>query len=48
MKEGDGDLIGFYVASDERNSVKNIMILYQTGTTLPEKDYYTKTDSDYR
>jgi putative endopeptidase len=43
-KEGDGDLIGFYVASDERNSVKNIMILYQTGTSLPEKDYYTKTD----
>lgn len=47
MKEGDGDIsqIGYYVGSDERNSVKNILILYQSGTTLPEKDYYTKTDS---
>jgi putative endopeptidase len=47
MKEGDGDIsqIGYYVASDERNSVKNIMILIQAGTTLPEKEYYTKMDS---
>jgi len=44
-KEGDGDLVGFYVGADERNSVKNILILYQTGTSLPEKDYYTKMDS---
>ena len=44
-KEGDGDLVGFYVGADERNSVKNILVLYQTGTSLPEKDYYTKTDS---
>jgi len=43
-KEGDGDLVGFYVGADERNSAKNILILYQRGTTLPEKDYYTKTD----
>jgi putative endopeptidase len=44
-KEGNGDLIGYYVGADERNSVKNILVLYQTGTSLPEKDYYTKTDS---
>ena len=44
-KEGDGDLIDFYVGADERNSTKNILVLYQTGTSLPEKDYYTKTDS---
>lgn len=44
--EGDIDeLLGFYVASDERNSAKNILIFVQTGLTLPEKDYYTKTDS---
>jgi putative endopeptidase len=43
--EGDGDLIGMYVGADERNSTKNILILYQTGLSLPEKDYYTKTDS---
>ncbi len=39
------ELLGFYVASDERNSAKNILIFVQTGLTLPEKDYYTKTDS---
>lgn len=44
-KEGDGSLIGFYVSADERNSSKNILILVQTGITLPEKTYYTKTDS---
>lgn len=45
FREGDGDLIGMYVGADERNSAKNILILYQTGLSLPEKDYYTKTDS---
>lgn len=44
-KEGDGGLVGYYVGADERNSNKNILVLYQTGLTLPEKDYYTKTDS---
>lgn len=43
--EGDGALIGIYVGADERNSAKNILSLYQTGITLPEKDYYTKTDA---
>lgn len=42
--EGDGDLLGIYIGADERNSSKNILSLYQTGLTLPEKDYYTKTD----
>lgn len=44
-KEGDGDLIGYYVGADEKNSSKNILVLAQTGISLPEKDYYTKTDS---
>ncbi len=43
--EGDGALIGIYVGADERNSAKNILSLYQTGLTLPEKDYYTNTDA---
>lgn len=43
--EGDGDLLGIYIGADERNSSKNILSLYQTGLTLPEKDYYTKTDA---
>lgn len=43
--KGEGDLIGMYVGADEKNSTQNIVALYQTGTTLPEKDYYTRTDS---
>ncbi|GAC1442309.1 MAG: M13 family peptidase [Sediminibacterium sp.] len=44
-KEGDADLVGYYVGADERNSSKNILIFSQTGTSLPEKEYYTKMDS---
>lgn len=43
--QGDDYLLGMYVGADEKNSSQNIAILYQTGTTLPEKDYYTRTDS---
>lgn len=42
---GEGDLFGYYVGADERNSAINILSLFQSGTTLPEKDYYTKQDS---
>ena len=42
---GQGDLVGFYVNADEKNSGRNIAILYQTGTSLPEKEYYTRNDS---
>ena len=43
--KGEGDLIGLYVGADEKNSTQNIPVFYQTGLTLPEKEYYTKTDS---
>ncbi|MBL7933750.1 MAG: M13 family metallopeptidase [Bacteroidia bacterium] len=43
--KGEGDLIGMYVGADEKNSTQNIVAFYQTGTSLPEKDYYTRTDS---
>ena len=42
---GEGDLMGFYVNADEKNSTKNIAIFYQSGLNLPEKEYYTKQDS---
>ncbi|MBL0358451.1 MAG: M13 family metallopeptidase [Chitinophagaceae bacterium] len=43
---GDDDgLISAYVGADEKNSSVNILSLYQTGLSLPEKDYYTKNDS---
>ena len=47
MKQANSDfsLIGYYVAADEKNSSRNMLILVQTGLNLPEKSYYTKTDS---
>lgn len=42
--DGDGDLFGFYVGPDDKNSTRNIAVLTQTGLTLPEKDYYFKND----
>ena len=42
--EGEGDLFGFGVGPDDKNSTKNIAAMYQTGLTLPEKEYYTKND----
>lgn len=44
-KDGDGDLIGWEVSSDQTNSSMNMVNMFQTGLTLPEKDYYTRKDS---
>lgn len=45
LKVGDGSIIGFYVGPDDKHSTVNIAQFYQTGIGLPEKDYYTRTDS---
>ncbi|HCW08961.1 MAG TPA: peptidase M13 [Cytophagales bacterium] len=45
QKNGDGSIIGFYVAPDDKHSTINIAQFYQTGIGLPERDYYFKTDS---
>ncbi len=45
FKTGDGFLLGFYVSPDDRISAKNVAHFDQTGLSLPDKDYYTKTDS---
>lgn len=42
---GQGDLMGFNVGADEKNSQENIAIFSQSGLSLPEKDYYTRQDS---
>jgi len=43
---GDDDgLISAYVGADEKNSTMNILSFYQSGLSLPEKDYYIKNDS---
>lgn len=40
-----GRLIGFYVGADDRQSSTNRINFGQAGLSLPEKEYYTKTDS---
>lgn len=42
---GNDGLISMQVGADEKNSSMNILNLYQSGLSLPEKDYYTKQDS---
>lgn len=45
--ENDG-LISSSVGADEKNSTMNILNLYQSGLSLPEKEYYSKQDSATR
>ncbi|MDB5123228.1 MAG: peptidase [Mucilaginibacter sp.] len=44
-KDGDGDLLGFYVSPDDKISTKNAAHFDQTGLNLPNRDYYFKTDA---
>ena len=44
-KDGDGDLIGWEVSADQTNSSVNMVNMFQTGLSLPEKDYYTRKDA---
>lgn len=44
-KTDEAELLGLSVGADEKNSTTNIVSLYQAGLSLPEKDYYFKTDS---
>jgi putative endopeptidase len=48
LKKGDGTIIGFGIAPDDKNSSVNIAHVYQTGIGLPDRDYYFKTDSSTR
>lgn len=45
QKAGNSSIIEFYVSPDDKHSTVNIAQFPQTGTGLPERDYYFKTDS---
>jgi putative endopeptidase len=45
MKTGNRSIIGFNIAPDDKNSKINIAHIRQSGTGLPTRDYYFKTDS---
>ena len=44
QKSGYAPIFSFYVGADEKNSSVNIVNLRQGGLSLPNRDYYTKTD----
>ncbi|MDP2174422.1 MAG: M13 family metallopeptidase [Bacteroidota bacterium] len=43
-QRGFGNLFGFYVSIDAKNSQRNIVYMGQGGLSLPDVDYYTKED----
>lgn len=44
---GVGSPIGFFVDQDDKNSTQHLAGIVQSGTTLPDRDYYLKDDPKY-
>ncbi len=42
-----GGPIGFYVDQDDKNSTQYLAVVIQSGTSLPDRDYYLKEDEKY-
>ncbi len=40
--------IGFYISTDDKNSKRYLAAVAQSGTTLPDRDYYLNTDDEYQ
>jgi putative endopeptidase len=45
VRSGNRSIISFGISPDDKNSGINIAHIYQAGISLPERDYYFKTDS---
>ena len=45
IKVGNGSIMAFGVGPDDKNSSLNIAHAYQTGISLPDRDYYFKSDA---
>ncbi len=43
---GVGSPMGLFVSIDRKNSTQYVPILVQTGTTLPDRDYYLQTEEE--
>ena len=39
--------IGFLISTDDKNSSRYLAAVVQSGTTLPDRDYYLKKDEEY-
>ncbi|MCA9171773.1 MAG: M13 family metallopeptidase, partial [Planctomycetales bacterium] len=44
---GIGGAIGFYVDQDDKDSTRYLAAIVQSGTTLPDRDYYLNDDQKY-
>lgn len=44
LTENNGILFQPYVGADEKNSSMNILVFYQSGLGMPDRDYYVKAD----
>lgn len=45
--QGVGGPIGFFVTTDAKNSSQYLAAIVQSGTSLPDRDYYLKDDEKY-
>jgi predicted metalloendopeptidase len=39
--------IGFFISTDDKNSSRYLAAVIQSGTTLPDRDYYLEADDNY-
>lgn len=44
FRNGNGDLLGFSIEADDKNSMKNCLIFTQAGLNLPDRSYYLDQD----
>ena len=44
---GIGGPIGFFIGTDDKNSSRYLAAIVQSGTTLPDRDYYLEADENY-
>jgi predicted metalloendopeptidase len=47
LQIGVGGPIGFFVDQDDKDATRYLSNLIQSGTTLPDRDYYLKDDAQY-
>lgn len=45
--QGIDSPLEFFISPDDRNSARYLAAVIQSGTTLPDRDYYLKTDETY-
>lgn len=45
---GLGGPIGFFISQDDKNSTRYLAAVVQSGTTLPDRDYYLKDEDNYK